>query len=360
MLGITEWIKEKPKMQATVKSRPQADPASFPMIEEMLEKALSRKPEPTKAQQDEAKAKSKSVVAGFPVFDPDKEREHLDKLIATRQKAIEEFITDRKHVRGKLELLGIKPLAIVPTKAWVRLCGDAGLICFQPDSSGKVAINRNAIRRYSSAKTVEAAANADYVRFVRTLLASERNPAATEWIVYPTVILPTPPQEIVDILVKARGLSPLKTAAVPEAIRFAETPTEIYNYAATDPKDIWARQQGYADYKDWVKRDPIVYHEHGTATAIIAQFGDFPIEKKVVEIVMDSDDLVPEKVGEALIASATNQGLLGLARGLVQATGIGQATIFGTSAMQMEYERQRVENEYRRMNLASQQRGFFA
>lgn len=41
-----------------------------------------------------------------------------------------------------------------------------------------------------------------------------------------------------------------------------------------------------------IQSDPIVYVEHGSAIAIVAQYGDFPIEQQVIEKVMNSIHLV--------------------------------------------------------------------
>ena len=58
-------------------------------------------------------------------------------------------------------------------------------------------------------------------------------------------------------------------AAVPEAIGFEKAPSTLFG-------EEYDRRVAAGIY------DPIVYHEHGSAVAIIAQFGDFPIEKEAV------------------------------------------------------------------------------
>ncbi len=99
------------------------------------------------------------------------------------------------------------------------------------------------------------------------------------------LILPDPPAEVGAVLLKARRLKPW-VAAVPGAIGFAESLEEIAE-----------RQQ--REMAEWERRrerlrqdDPIVYHECGSATAILAQFGDFPIEQQVVDSVLVEEFLV--------------------------------------------------------------------
>ncbi len=149
-------------------------------------------------------------------------------------------------------------------------------------------------------------------------------------------MLPTPPADVVATLLKARTLA-LNVAAVPEAVRFVQSPTELYTSATVNPQDEWARRQGYADYADWVKRDPIVFHDHGTASAIIAQFGDFPIEKEVVDMVVAGNDLIPQSPTQA-----TTLGMLsgGYASGLITGNGSNSANTAGMMYQEMLRQQQ--------------------
>lgn len=244
-----------------------------------------------------AKEAARTFIAGFMLHDLDKERATLDALIAKRNKSIEDFIADRGAVTKKLEALGIKPLAVVPLKAWADICDKTGLVVMFPDNEGKVTVSARACQRHGSPQAAEMAAKKDYAAYVRSLFPRQREAGFQA-----SVVLPTPPAEVAEILFKARSLLTLGVAAVPEAIRFVQTPAELYR-ATSNPKDEWARRQGYADYADWVRRDPIVFHNHGTASAIIAQFGDFPIEKQIVDLVIAGNDIIPEAPQQAITAA---------------------------------------------------------
>lgn len=107
-----------------------------------------------------------------------------------------------------------------------------------------------------------------------------------DWSLFnPKLALPEPPDDVKQTLWRAKYL-PLKVAAVAEAISFTQTPAEIL------------LQQRAADEAEQRRRwtelwaDPIVYYEHGSAVAIIAQYGNFLIEKGVIDEVVNSDYLV--------------------------------------------------------------------
>lgn len=99
-----------------------------------------------------------------------------------------------------------------------------------------------------------------------------------------TLVLPAPPQGVAAILLKAKDLD-LKVAAVGEAIAFAETPAQIMQDEHVRRVEIREKQRAE-------RHDPIVYHEHESAIAIIAQFGDFPVEREVVDRVVSSEHLL--------------------------------------------------------------------
>lgn len=272
-------------MQVTTK-----EVTNFSYIDAAVIERVKEDHSPHDSEKQKAKEDSRVIVAGFPIDDPDVEKAALDALIAKRNKSIKTFIDDRLIVVEKLMAVGIETLAVVPKLAWADICHKAGLVVMSPDTGGNICISREAVVRYGSRKAAEDAAKKDHAAYVRSLF-----PKTMQAGMYAKVVLPAPPEDVAAILLKAKKLK-LNVAAVPEAIRFVQTPTELYDNATVDPKDEWARRQGYADYKDWVKRDPIVFHDHGTASAIIAQFGDFPIEKEVVDMVMAGNDLIPETV----------------------------------------------------------------
>lgn len=96
------------------------------------------------------------------------------------------------------------------------------------------------------------------------------------------IALPEPPADVQETLVSAErcGVT-LRLAVVGDAITFRDDPGDaLMNYRkreiAEQPTGLHA----------WL--DPIVYVVEGRAVAIIAQFGDFPIEKEVIKEVIDS------------------------------------------------------------------------
>ena len=106
------------------------------------------------------------------------------------------------------------------------------------------------------------------------------------------IILPEPPAEVVATLLNAKGLK-LKVAAVAEAIAFSEAPEKILGRERDDRLfEQWERDRLEKMREERLLKDPIVYHEHGSAVAVIAQFGDFPVEQRVVDEVVNSEYLV--------------------------------------------------------------------
>jgi hypothetical protein len=98
-------------------------------------------------------------------------------------------------------------------------------------------------------------------------------------------VLPTPPEDVVDTLRKVAGMDKLKTAVVPNGFRFAEPPSSYFR------KDINEHIRGVQQrYNRQVWLDPIVYVEYEGTTAIVAQFGEFPVERKIIEQVCRNPD----------------------------------------------------------------------
>jgi len=290
--------------------------ATLEYIDDVIDKAVEARKANialSEAEKSEAKLKSRKLVAGFRVFDAQEEKRHLDLMVAKRMASIEAFLKDRKAIKEGLAKLGITPLAAVPTKAWTRICRDAGLYILNPDKQNHVRYSTDFIGRLTARQKAnfEYLAKKDQKWFLDQLFPNGVSLPSTGGYYNnnATLILPDPPADVAEILVRASDLS-LRVAAVAEAISFVETPTQILNNASVSSKDLWAQAQGYADYKDWVKRDPIIFTEAGSATAIIAQFGEFPIEKAVVDAAIASNDLLPEgispQVATVQIAATTS------------------------------------------------------
>lgn len=94
------------------------------------------------------------------------------------------------------------------------------------------------------------------------------------------IVLPTPPEDVVETLIRAeRTRLPLQVAAVGEAIRLRHDVVSIF--AEAGARQIEAELLA-------ATHDPIIYVREGSAIAIVAQFGDFPIEQEVIREVVNS------------------------------------------------------------------------
>lgn len=95
------------------------------------------------------------------------------------------------------------------------------------------------------------------------------------------IALPTPPPEIEQKLIRAeRARLPLHIAVVGEAIALRDDVASIFIGERTRQltEMTWAR----------FLSDPIVYVIEGSAVAVLAQFGNFPIEHEVMREVINS------------------------------------------------------------------------
>ncbi|MDB5584860.1 MAG: hypothetical protein JWR80_10036 [Bradyrhizobium sp.] len=270
---------------------------NFAYIDDVMDRAIDAEhaaPNIPDADRADATKKAKKLIGGFRVHDHDAERKSLDDLIAKRRAGIEKFRADRDTIRDQLAAVGVTPLAVCPTGAWHKICLDAGLFILSPDSQNRVGISRKAFEGYtgkSAERNLDSYALAHWPEMLKLMFPEGRSLSDG---VKATLILPDPPADVAETLCKAQRFT-LTVAAVGDAIRFAEKPSELMKAANTNPKDLWAQEQGYEDYADWIKRDPIIFTEHESATAIIAQFGDFPIEQEVVDAVVKADGLLPKK-----------------------------------------------------------------
>lgn len=113
-------------------------------------------------------------------------------------------------------------------------------------------------------------------RLVREMVKSESH-FRERWI---PIALPTPPKDVCDILIKAEKLNhPLRVAAEYQAVSFAVPVSRLITMDLEEEIKERAIQRE-------ISADPIVYIENSNAVAIIAQFGDFPIEKEIVDQVV--------------------------------------------------------------------------
>lgn len=279
----------------------------------------------------------------------------IDGALRERRKKVETFHTDRDQVADKLAKLGVEPLAILPKVVWERICARTELYRLSPTSDGKIAVNcKGLMERFewramwlnlllwagvlvavmtvaylvpSETPSAVVAAiiaglvfgvgvqglimgiafdGAPYVwshdlitrlqmwaygfmphrALLKQYFPGGVSPTDSRSAFEATLVLPVPPKDVAEKLLKARGLA-LKVAAVAKAIGFMETPSQIM-------ASEHARQVEFRKTK-WVNRlhpDPFIYYEHGSAVAVIAQFGDFPIEKQVVDELVNSEHLL--------------------------------------------------------------------
>lgn len=105
------------------------------------------------------------------------------------------------------------------------------------------------------------------------------------------LLLPTPPDSVAETLHRVQGMNGLSTAIVEDGFRFAEQPSSFYEepihqdvaHRHIDREN--KREERRASWRSWMDQDPIVYIENEGCVAIVAQFGEFPIEREVVETV---------------------------------------------------------------------------
>jgi hypothetical protein len=102
------------------------------------------------------------------------------------------------------------------------------------------------------------------------------------------VTLPQPPKDVAEVLLKAAKVAAenryeMRTAAVMEAVHFTPSIADVYH------KNDEVRSQEEEAARIAASRDPIVTLEKNGIVVVIAQFGDFPIEQKVLEEVTQKE-----------------------------------------------------------------------
>lgn len=299
----------------------------------------SGKPSLSDADRKAARVQATKSVAGFDVFDEEAERKSLDAIIAKNREAVETFIAERKAIREKLAASGVTPLAVVPLASWKKLLRNAGLFMLAPDSAGRVHIATTAFDGLPAASAGRFTAGEDKAETL-----AKQNGSAWLKRCFPTqeskdgvgavatLVLPVPPADVIDTLVKlSRAGVAMKTAAVAEAIAFKESIPQLRRLEM-------ARREEEARRLEALRADPIVYTEHGGVAAVVAQFGDFPIEMEVVDAVVAADDFIPEKpkashfvpYGLSPISSVDDAYLRALYAAQSQVPQGWQRTVFGS------------------------------
>lgn len=329
--------------------------SNLALIEEAANAALDTqraRPMLVESVIENASKASTRLIAGFEVTDPSAEQEALEKGRQNRREAMAEFSRSRGVLREKLERAKITPLATIPKTAFDHICSRSGLFRLTPDKDGTITVSLAAVDKIEKdvdfnvetitilgwllttilgavigavisspdlgsrfaggflgligsgiigggiiwpmihailkpnfrQNAIRQFTNRPHAEILKDLFPDGMNPKpAKEGVGKTTLILPTPPEDVARILIKAREFS-LQVAAVPDAISFAESPEQIIR------KEIGKREE--ARRLERLLADPIIYLEYGNAVAVIAQFGDFPIEQSIVNEVVNSAYLV--------------------------------------------------------------------
>lgn len=328
------------------------------------------KKDPPVPKRFEDLAQQKTSLGGFMVHDKQLAEHQRGLGRASVVAELERYGRDSATLTQSLKNRDVTPLAIVPSAAWRKICFDSGLI-FITDS--RVLLNTTHIKREIELAMNEAgrhtmfrrAGDADakrrelaqrYVAGVpplqllrsltfdgRSMLAvrpgrflsdmDEGNHPGS----YADLVLPSPPDDVIDTLCKVKELKP-KTVAEPAAISFAPSLADILT-SVTAPtvtmrmsprNDEEARALGYESHEDWRQKCPIIYVEQESATAVVAQFGNFPIEKEVVERAIAGEVFEPmsdrPEPARSLLPSEVTRGV----RDILLSSLMAQAGLAGT------------------------------
>lgn len=278
-----------------------------------------------------------------------------------RQAEIKSYRDSAVRLRVKLMAAGIEPIAVLPNKAWMTLCNEAGLFRMAPGAHNRIGLNTSVIQRLRAVPASIAAvcvsvalmvAFAAFVSFawltaglwsydfmpghlllilaiaVATIGSGgashrlmegwlsagnfqrnvDRYLAGKTWAqvlrdLAPTgtleergiavdVELPAPPMNVAAIIMLAhKAKLGIHVAAEADAITIPGGIRKIFEVGLAQ---IVEREEA-------IRRDPIIYvcekseqewQRDNSAVAILAQYGDFPIEKEVVDRVVASRNVI--------------------------------------------------------------------
>ena len=250
---------------------------------------------------------------------------------------VESYRTCASKVRADLEKVGVTPLAILPETWWSKIVQDTGLIDISSKDDCayfKDGVNSDALEEaklingaisialgvltflalsvasYVVAQDFASAAFLVVMSFIPSLVVAgaasfllSKTDLIYDWVMSrPGAIkryvafenrcntftsrtmkfeLPTPPADVGEAILKARETKlDMRVAAEPSAFSFSPSPAELLR-ALNDQRVADEKRR-----REALLADPIVYVRYGSAVAIVAQFGDFPVEKEVVDRVM--------------------------------------------------------------------------
>lgn len=307
---------------------------SFAEIENMVEDRLSA------VEQNPNIPLPTKVIAGFTIPDTAGQQSR----IAARQEDVKKFQRRRTTVIDNLTRVGVTPLAVIPSKVWDQICQESNLYRFKPrgekvsvcteaaDSIHHLSVFGSWVFAITSVLTLGLlyynggsewwsfntillgiciaicccvgsifgyfGQRAIYLRWydrlpheklIRRLLPDmksyEPGPRhnsgkATD----ATLILPPLPDELIPVIQKVSGYV-LCVAAVPEAFKFAEKPSQLLRKRLVE---IDTERRAFLE--DLVKPDPIIFTDDDHVVAIIAQFGEFPVEREAVIKALAAED----------------------------------------------------------------------
>ena len=262
---------------------------------------------------ESAKAAGTRRVAGIRIFDEAAEQNAF--AIARQQigHRLSAFQNDRAYLVRRLAEHGVTPLAVLPGEAWDAICRNAGLYRLHVDSDGDVQVGTrthindmaNGIQATKWITAIVAFATlivAGCVWSSLDMLLGAAPVAVATWflarellvfmcsrmrVLFPDghsgsggqfrvkVELPQPPAEVSAILARVADMSSSLSVAVhPKAVKVSHTAFRRLIQENTTPAD------------------PIVYFRGTSAVAVIAQYGDFPIEREAVEKAIDAGMII--------------------------------------------------------------------
>jgi hypothetical protein len=320
---------------------------SLAYIDKTVDNLLQKeRKNPTPHQTAVVAATTPRKIGGFHITDNAYAGARLQEAKDKRREIVNKYFELRRELADEFDAIGVKPLAILPTGMFKKLCEETGMY-FVP-KSGKTQINpthfltwaqnkfpaqvdidRDAeilfqalesagigqrqrvrikkrdiddtvqtyIKEFSHNIIVRRLLNApmagDDVKLGemrgatgRASIRQYHSPTDTENY---ELLLPEPPKEVIERLIKCAnaGINP-NTVAVYEAMDFVGGVDPILYKAANDLAQHEERER---DRIEWMLNDPIVYLSRGPVTAVIDQFGPFPIEKELVDRVQAAEFL---------------------------------------------------------------------
>lgn len=238
------------------------------------------------------------IVGGFRVADKEV---RLKKAKIKRQ----EYKKDRDVLSSKLNQIEVVPMVIIPLVAWKQICQKADLLQLHPNDNGMVKVSLDSIFLVGNKNPIYKTE----AEILSQICFLKENPNEVFRKFFPTgddlgpskvslltrIILPEPPEEIKNILIKMNGFN-LTVVAAKDAVGFEKDPAEIifteYIRIRVDGKQKEEQRRAVEEERLRRLACPIICLENGTAIAILCQFGDFPIEQEVVDEVCASSHLI--------------------------------------------------------------------